>query len=184
MMSILLFPKSPVLLAIHVPCGWKRNTSILTSGVGKLQVNQECQLKSMHMNVKNCELPDCDMSSWLQVTADQLINFRLAEVTLETECANCTISSSIGDIPGGINGSVSHNLVTIVWKESLREVQKCELRLMETGHSLINTLPYEIDKLLAISLHPVLTPHPMSTAAAIAEIIKKNIASTLEILFT
>ncbi|KZR96583.1 Uncharacterized protein APZ42_009003, partial [Daphnia magna] len=39
------------------------------------------------------------------------------------------------------------------------------------GHSLINTLPYEIDKLLPLSLHPALTPHPMSTAAAIAEII-------------
>ncbi|KAK4009586.1 hypothetical protein OUZ56_018720 [Daphnia magna] len=71
--------------------------------------------------------------SWLQVTADQLINCRLEEVTLETECANCTISSPIGDIPGGINGSVSHNLVTIVWKASLREVQQCKLRLVETG---------------------------------------------------
>ncbi|KAK4037929.1 hypothetical protein OUZ56_029953 [Daphnia magna] len=71
--------------------------------------------------------------SWLQVTADQLINCRLEEVTLETECANCTISSPIGDIPVGINGSVSHNLVTIVWKESLREVQQCKLRLVETG---------------------------------------------------
>ncbi|KAK4037756.1 hypothetical protein OUZ56_029785 [Daphnia magna] len=39
------------------------------------------------------------------------------------------------------------------------------------GNSLINTLPYEIDKLLALSLHPVLTPHPMSNTAAIAEII-------------
>ncbi|KZS02009.1 Uncharacterized protein APZ42_001120 [Daphnia magna] len=54
------------------------------------------------------------------------------EVTLETEGVNCTISSPIGDIPGGINGSVSHNLVTIVWKESLREVQQCKLRLVET----------------------------------------------------
>ncbi|KAK4013850.1 hypothetical protein OUZ56_033884 [Daphnia magna] len=71
-------------------------------------------------------------STWLQVTADQLINCPLEEVTLETECANCTISLPIGDIPGGINGSVSHNLVTIVWKESLREVQQCKLRLVET----------------------------------------------------
>ncbi|KAI9560499.1 hypothetical protein GHT06_011432 [Daphnia sinensis] len=55
------------------------------------------------------------------------------EVTLETECANCTINSPISDIPGGINGSVSHNLVTIVWKESLREIQQCKLRLVETG---------------------------------------------------
>ncbi|KZS03385.1 Uncharacterized protein APZ42_033841 [Daphnia magna] len=71
-------------------------------------------------------------SSWPQVTADQLIKCRLEEVTLETECANCTISSPIGDIPGGINGSVSHNLGTIVWKESLREAQQCILMLVET----------------------------------------------------
>lgn len=36
-------------------------------------------------------------------------------------------------MPGGINGSISHNLVTIVWKESLREVQQCKLRLEGTG---------------------------------------------------
>ncbi|KAI9558416.1 hypothetical protein GHT06_015198 [Daphnia sinensis] len=54
------------------------------------------------------------------------------EVILEIECANCTISSPIGDIPGGINRSVSHNLVTIVWKESLKEIKQCKLRLVET----------------------------------------------------
>ncbi|KAK4004257.1 hypothetical protein OUZ56_005999 [Daphnia magna] len=69
----------------------------------------------------------CLLACWLQVTADQLINYRLEEVILETECANCTISSP--------NGSASHNLVTIVWKESLREVQQCKLRLVETEKS-------------------------------------------------
>ncbi|KZS06386.1 Uncharacterized protein APZ42_030176 [Daphnia magna] len=63
----------------------------------------------------------------------QLINCRLEDVTLETVFANCTISSPIGDIPGGINESVSHNLVTIVWKESLIKIQQCKLRLVETG---------------------------------------------------
>ncbi|KZS06229.1 Uncharacterized protein APZ42_030416 [Daphnia magna] len=61
-----------------------------------------------------------------------LINCRLEEVTLETECADCTISSPIGDVPGVINGSISHNLVTIVWKKLLGEVQQCKLRLVET----------------------------------------------------
>jgi hypothetical protein len=37
---------------------------------------------------------------WLLVTGGQLINCRLEEVTLETECADSTISSPIGDIPG------------------------------------------------------------------------------------
>ncbi|KAK4024528.1 hypothetical protein OUZ56_009949 [Daphnia magna] len=64
--------------------------------------------------------------SWLQVTADQLINCRLEEVTLETECANCTISSPIGDIPGGINGSVSHNLVTSIAQRYLTNNSEIE----------------------------------------------------------
>lgn len=70
---------------------------------------------------------------WLLVTGDQLVNCKLEEVTLETECNNCTISSPIGDIPGGTNGSISHNLVTIIWKESLREIQGCKVRLVEQG---------------------------------------------------
>jgi hypothetical protein len=70
---------------------------------------------------------------WLLVTGGQLINCRLEEVTLETECADCTISSPIGDIPGGTNGSITHNLVTIIWKESLRELIGCKVRLVEQG---------------------------------------------------
>ncbi|KAK4013551.1 hypothetical protein OUZ56_026105 [Daphnia magna] len=104
----------------------------------KMRDSRLCHRKSMDYlgNVKwPFERISNVQSSWLQVKADHLINCRLEEVTLETECANCTISSPIGDISGGINGSVSHNLVTIVWKESLREVQQCELRLVETEKS-------------------------------------------------
>ncbi|XP_045024045.1 LOW QUALITY PROTEIN: uncharacterized protein LOC116933309, partial [Daphnia magna] len=102
----------------------------------KMRDSRMCHGKSMDYLGNNKwsfeRIPNVQ-GSRLQVTGDQLINCRLEEVTLETECANCTISSPIGDIPGGINGSVSHNLVTIVWKESLREVQQCKLRLVETG---------------------------------------------------
>ncbi|KAI9558368.1 hypothetical protein GHT06_015135 [Daphnia sinensis] len=92
----------------------------------KIRDSRSCHDKSMDYlgnNKWSFERVPNVQGSWLQVTADQLINCRLEEVTLETECANCTISSPIGDIPGGINGSVFHNLVTIVWKESLREIQ-------------------------------------------------------------
>ncbi len=63
-------------------------------------------------------------------SADKL---SIRRVTLETECADCTISSPIGDIPGGTNGSITHNLVTIIWKESLREVTGCKVWLVEQG---------------------------------------------------
>ena len=57
----------------------------------------------------------------------------MEEVTLEIDCADCTISSLIADIPGGTNGSNRHNLVTIIWKESLRELIGCKVRLVEQG---------------------------------------------------
>jgi hypothetical protein len=57
----------------------------------------------------------------------------LEEVTLEIGCAVCSISSLIGDIPGGTNGSIRHNLVTIIWKESLRGLIGCKVRLVEQG---------------------------------------------------
>lgn len=75
--------------------------------------------------------------SWLRTNTDSIVNCRLEEVILETECADCTISSPLGDIPGSANGSLSHNLVTIVWDNSLREVGKCKARLVEEGLGLL-----------------------------------------------
>ncbi len=39
------------------------------------------------------------------------------------------------------------------------------------GNNLIDDLPYEVDKILGLSLHPMLDAHPMSPAAAIAQIL-------------
>ncbi|XP_045023839.1 uncharacterized protein LOC123468628 [Daphnia magna] len=75
--------------------------------------------------------------SWLQTSTDYLINCRLEEVVLETECSDCVISSPIGDIPASANGSFVHNLVTIVWDNSLKESQKCQAKQVEEGLAML-----------------------------------------------
>ncbi|KZS02345.1 Uncharacterized protein APZ42_000653 [Daphnia magna] len=75
--------------------------------------------------------------SWLQTSTDYLINCRLEEVVLETECSDCVISSPIGDIPASANGSIVDNLVTIVWDNSLKESQKCQAKQVEEGLAML-----------------------------------------------
>ncbi|XP_045027872.1 uncharacterized protein LOC123471069 [Daphnia magna] len=72
-------------------------------------------------------------TSWLRTATEKMTNCRLEEVTLQSECPNCTISSPLGDIPGAINGSFKHNLVTLVWDDSWKEAKPCELRVIEKG---------------------------------------------------
>nr|CAH0101626.1 unnamed protein product [Daphnia galeata] len=77
--------------------------------------------------------------SWLRTNADSIINCRLEEVVLETECTDCVISSPLGVIPGKANGSLSHNLVTIVWDNSLKEPRKCKAKQVEEGLAMLYT---------------------------------------------
>ncbi|XP_045025164.1 uncharacterized protein LOC123469883 [Daphnia magna] len=72
-------------------------------------------------------------TSWLRTATEKMINCRLEEVTLQSECPNCTISSPLGDIPGAINDSFKHNLVTLIWDDSWKEAKPCELRVIEKG---------------------------------------------------
>jgi hypothetical protein len=37
-------------------------------------------------------------TTWLRTTVEKTTNCRLEEVTLQSECPNCTISSPLGDI--------------------------------------------------------------------------------------
>ncbi|KAK4006883.1 hypothetical protein OUZ56_012038 [Daphnia magna] len=72
-------------------------------------------------------------TSWLRTATEKMTNCRLEEVTLQSECPNCTISSPLGDIPGAINGSFKHNLKTLVWDYSWKEAKLCALRVIEKG---------------------------------------------------
>ncbi|KZR99671.1 Uncharacterized protein APZ42_004370 [Daphnia magna] len=72
-------------------------------------------------------------TSWLRTATEKMTNCRLEEVTLQSECPNCTISSPLGDIPGAINDSFKHDLVTLVWDDSWKEAKPCELRVIEKG---------------------------------------------------
>ncbi|EFX65826.1 hypothetical protein DAPPUDRAFT_332807 [Daphnia pulex] len=125
--------------------GWQTSTQVripmetTVTDCEKMRDSRLCNTETMDYlggNKWSLERVPNVQGKWLLVTGDELVNCRLEEVTLETECSNCTISSPIGDIPGGTNGSISHNLVTVIWKESLREIEECKLRLVEQGIAL------------------------------------------------
>ncbi len=125
--------------------GWQTSTQVripmetTVTDCEKMRDSRLCNTETMDYlgdNKWSLERVPNVQGKWLLVTGDQLVNCRLEEVTLETECSNCTISSPIGDIPSGTNGSISHYLVTVIWKESLREIEKCKLRLIEQGIAL------------------------------------------------
>ncbi len=107
----------------------------------KMRDLRQCRGKAMEVLGQNkwaLEGPPHVQGSWLRTTAGSLVNCHLEEVTLESECANCTISSPLGDIPAGANGSFSHNLITIIWDaKTLKQEQQCKIRLVEEGQALL-----------------------------------------------
>ncbi|EFX85486.1 hypothetical protein DAPPUDRAFT_237978 [Daphnia pulex] len=70
-------------------------------------------------------------TTWLRTSAEKMMNCRLEEVTLQSECPNCTISSPLGDVPGSARGSFQHNLVTLVWDDTWKETKACQIRIIE-----------------------------------------------------
>ena len=74
---------------------------------------------------------------WLGITHGSQLNCHLEEVTLQTECENCTISSPIGDIPGSMKGSLKHNLITLVWEDSWKQGFNCTVRRIESCRALL-----------------------------------------------
>jgi hypothetical protein len=72
-------------------------------------------------------------TTWLRTSAEKMMNCRLEEVTLQSECPNCTISSPLGDVPGSARGSFQHNLVTLVWDDTWKETKAYQIRIIERG---------------------------------------------------
>ena len=106
----------------------------------KMRDLRTCGGKSMDvlgMNKWSLEGPPAVQGSWLQTTTSTLKNCYLEEVTLESECSNCTIFSPLGDIPGTANGSYSHNLVTIVWDNNEKPDSRCIMEELSDGDGLL-----------------------------------------------
>ncbi|KAK4006736.1 hypothetical protein OUZ56_011894 [Daphnia magna] len=100
----------------------------------RMRDSRQCRGKAMDITGPNSfalEGHPFVETSWLRTATEKMTNCRLEEVTLQSECPNCTLSSPLGDIPGAINGSFKHNLVTLVWDDSWKEAKLCELRVIE-----------------------------------------------------
>lgn len=105
----------------------------------KMRDTRACRSKPMEIagnNVFSLEGYPFVETTWLRTTVEKTTNCRLEEVTLQSECPNCTISSPLGDIPGAAAGSFHHNLVTLVWDDTWKETQPCQLRIVEQGNGV------------------------------------------------
>ncbi len=83
-------------------------------------------------------LPFLQASYWYTLEKS-VYNCRLEEVVLETESPNSNISSPLGDIAPGTNGTITHNLVTLVWDNSYKEEQKCKIKKIEGGVAMLHS---------------------------------------------
>ncbi|KAK4007313.1 hypothetical protein OUZ56_012473 [Daphnia magna] len=102
----------------------------------RIRDSRQCQEKAMDITDLNSfalEGHPFVETSWLRTATEKMTNCHLEEVTLQSECLNCTISSPLGDIPVAINGSFKHNLVTLVWNDSWNEAKPSEIRVIEKG---------------------------------------------------
>ncbi|KAK4030855.1 hypothetical protein OUZ56_024242 [Daphnia magna] len=100
----------------------------------RMRDTRQCRGKAMYITGTNSfalEGHPFVETSWLRTATEKMTSCRIEEVTLQSECLNCTISSPLGDIPGAINGSFKHNLVTLVWDDSWKEAKPFELRVIE-----------------------------------------------------
>ncbi|KAI9550516.1 hypothetical protein GHT06_005392 [Daphnia sinensis] len=73
----------------------------------RMRDSRQCRGKAMDITGPNSfslEGHPFVETSWLRTATEKMTNCRLEEVTLQSECPNCTISSPLGDIPGAING--------------------------------------------------------------------------------
>ncbi|KAK4006547.1 hypothetical protein OUZ56_011702 [Daphnia magna] len=71
----------------------------------RMRDSRQCRGKAMDITGPNSFALDGHPfveTSWLRTATEKMTNCRLEEVTLQSECPNCAISSPLGDIPGAM----------------------------------------------------------------------------------
>ena len=138
-------------LGWHTTKQWRHPAETSPSECKKMRDSRMCNGRPMDALAQNKwsleEYPHVQ-GSWLATNEATSVNCKVEEVALESECLACPINSPIGTIPGGVNGSISHNLVTLIWEESWKESKDCQLKLVSSGDGLLySTNEVEIKRL-------------------------------------
>jgi hypothetical protein len=135
----------------HTVTQWRHPAETSRSDCRKMRDTRMCDGRPMTaLGLNRWSLEDYPhvQGSWLATNQETLINCRVEEVALESECADCPIDSPLGTLPGGLNGSISHNLVTLVWENSWKESKSCQLKTVSTGEGfLFRTSEIEVMRL-------------------------------------
>ena len=80
---------------------------------------------------------------WLRHIGETLLNCKVEEVALESECDTCPINSPLGTLKFPYNGSVTIDSQTLIWKDAYKEKKPCELKVV--GRSINQGFLYGTD---------------------------------------
>ena len=115
-----------------------RNTS--GAECKKMMESKLCFRKPMdYVGDKKWECTDYPVVYWYWLLTEHRFGgyCHFEVVTLGSTCPTCLIDSPIGTIPGGLNGSIPQNLITIFWEESWTEYKACKVRPVALGEGFL-----------------------------------------------